>query len=722
MVSPTENRRTRRNARQREARINRGWTGYLLLGIALVIAGILVIGKATITATRDAEAWSKIGTNHSKPNAPIPPVRGNIYADNQGPLAISVPRYVVRMDFRVPGFSDEIFNAQVDSLSHQLSVLIGDKSAAQYKRAMMQGYSARKQIRLVGREVSYTELMAIRQMPYMKGRGKNSTGLVTEEYIRRVLPYGNLAQRTIGRLMAEPDSLGVTHGNSGLEMKFDSLMCGTHGMNRFVRVPPDWEPVPIYPPIDGMDVYTTLNVDIQDITERALRKALIDANADWGTAVVMEVKTGQIKALSNLDRISEGVYRESTNHALADLIEPGSTFKVMSMMAVLEHNGVNPEDTIDVGNGIYPFARGLTVRDHNAHRGGYGKITYNQVIHFSSNVGVVKAVMKTFGERPKAYLDQLNSMSIFDQIDLEIPGTAKPRFNQDVNSWSRSTMPWSAYGYEILMPPIYTLRFYNAIANDGKMMEPYVVSEVSGNGEVSYSRKPQVINKQIASEKSIKVMKEMLRGVVTDGTGKPMDSPYVTIAGKTGTAQIYGAGGWGGSGHAVTFCGYFPAEEPLYSCIVTVFRPRGVYASGSIPGAVLRDIAEQTVATSHKMTLQDVEADSLAVFGQRVLAGNTKSVRRAIDQTDVSVDRLDKNSIWLKHEGGDSLQILTSTTPQDGVMPDLVGMSVMDAVYLAEKLGLRVTLSGTGGMVARQSRNAGGKISNGQGVILTLRM
>lgn len=718
-MSSLEEKQLERGNRQRTLRIHKGWQRYMFLGVVLVVLGLLVVVKATVTATINSSKWQELMPTQMTKSS-IDPIRGNIYSDADVPIAISVPRYVVAIDFGSKGFEDGIFKEQLDDLSKSFSALIGDRSAAEYRRALSTGRERGRFYRIVRREVSYTELQEIRNFPYFKGRSRFKTGLVTETYIRRVHPYGNLAFRTIGRIMNEPDSLGLTHGNSGLEMKFDSLLCGVQGVQRSVKIPSRTVPIVEQPAINGMHVYSTLNVDIQDIAEKALRRTLMNVDADWGCAVVMDVKTGAIKAMANLDRIKEGVYMESTNHALADLIEPGSTFKTVSMMAVLEKKGVNPEDTIDVGNGLYSIGRGLTIRDHNAHKGGYGKITYNEVIYFSSNVGTARAVMKTFEGNERGYLDQLNKMNVFDQIDLEIPGTARPHFQQDISKWSRSTMPWSAYGYEILMPPIYTLRFYNAIANGGKMMEPYLVRQVSGNGKVAYEREPRVINEQIASTEVLEQIKFMLRGVVTKGTGKEMDSPYVAIAGKTGTAQRLGGGTFSGAGHNVSFCGYFPAEKPLYSCIVVVSRPRGVYPSGAIPGRVLREIAEQTIATSYTVPLAEVKADSLATFNQRVLAGNTKSIKRALKYADVKLNRFDKDSEWVKHEGDDSVQILTSTIPQSGVMPDMVGMSVMDAVFLGEKLGLLVRIAGSGAVVGKQSIRPGERARNGQHLLLTL--
>lgn len=712
----------------RERRINKGWVAYILIGFLFVLMGIAATFKFITTATINAPKWKEVAKHQFPPPQLSSPVRGNIYSDIGTPLAISVPRYDARIDFQAGGFisekghSDSIFMADVDSFAIVLSNVLKDRSVAAYKRSLMDGYNKRNRAhRLIGREISHIELNEIKKAQYLRNRGPNTTGFYTVQYIRRVRPYDNLASRTVGGLMTDPDSLGITHGNSGLELRFDSLLCGKPGLDRIVRVPPRFERVPIHPAVNGMDVYTTINVDIQDITEQALRKEVEASEAAWGTAIVMEVKTGAIKALSNLDRSSNGgYYYESTNHALADLIEPGSTFKVISMAAALETGKISPEDTVDVGNGLYHYARGLTIRDWNASRGGYGKLTRYEVIYNSSNVGTALSVLQAYGqENRQGYLDQLNKMNVFDQIDFEIPGTTQAIFKQDVSTWTNSTMPWSSYGYEVLMPPIYTLRFYNAIANNGVMMEPYLVSEVSSkNGKAAYKRKPEVINKKILSNETLEVIKKMLRGVVEEGTAKKINSPFIKIAGKTGTANISTGGGYSGRAN-VTFCGYFPSDNPIYSCIVVVGRPN-VNSSG-IPARVLKEIAEKTVANKQTTPLKSVLPDSLATFTMNQAAGNRKAIKQATKISGVDSKLHGRSADWVKREVTEGGYTLVATTPQEDVMPDLIGMSAMDAVFLAEKVGLKVNLQGHGGLVQQQSRNAGSKISRGQEVILTLK-
>lgn len=706
-----------------QKRIKHAANFYTVIGMFLVLVAFVILGATFITATTNAKAWKDLNANMQRDNKVSTPLRGNIYSDEDNLLAISVPRYNIRIDFKAGGFKDSLFISSVDSLSHHLARLFHDRDAKRYRDWLMKGYKQKSRSwKIISREISHLEYLEVKRMPYLSLPNRNASGLTVSKVLRRVMPYGSLAQRTIGNLKKDPDPDGMTHGSSGLEMAFDSVLVGKPGLDRMIFIPPQWIRDPIRQPINGMNIYTTLNVDIQDIAERSLRETLMNVNADWGCAVVMEVKTGAIKAIANLDHIGDGKYAEWTNHALADLLEPGSTFKSISMLTALDAGYIDPNDTIDVGNGLYTYARGLTIRDHNAHKGGYGRISVAQTIWYSSNVGVAKVILRGFEGHDQKFLDALNKMNVFDQIHLEIPGTTKPNIKQDVSKWSRSTMPWVSFGYEVQMPPIYTLRFYNAVANGGKMMEPYLVRSVSSEKKTFYENGPKVINKKIASSRALDQLKEMLRGVVTDGTGKEMDSPYVKIAGKTGTAQLMGGGAYGSGGHNVTFCGYFPADKPLYSCIVVVSRPKGVYPSGSIPGRVLRDIAEQTVAHTNEISIDQVEPDSLAVFDMAIASGMSESVKKATEMVRLKHQKISRDEPWVTYQHvNDSVTALKSLAPEKDVMPSMKEMSVMDAVFLGEQLGLKVILHGKGGYVHHQSIPEGHKIKRGNTLLLSLK-
>lgn len=705
---------------ERERRIKRGWTFYMIIGFVLIALSVRILLRGSVTSTKNADAWLKLEEYKSGEVRSLPK-RGNIYADNGEPLAISIPKYDIRIDFRAGGFSDSVFLADVDAFAGALAEYfthLGDDKAT-YKRRLLSGHKRRTTAgQIVKGEITDLQLQAVRNMPYLKGRSRHKTGFHASTAIRRVRPYENLAKRTVGFLQGDTDSVGISHGSSGLELGYDSLLCGAPGVDKRVRVHNRDKRVPVKPAKDGMDIHTTINIDIQDIAERALKKQLVESNGEWGFAVVMEVETGAIKAISNLDRISEGIYQEVTNHAVANLLEPGSTFKSIAMLIALNEGYASPEDSVETGNGVYQYKRGMSIKDHNWRRGGYGTISLAEAIWFSSNIGVAKTILRGFEGENQKYMDRLNGMNIFDPISIGIPGEAKA-FIKDPKNWEPGTMAWSTFGYEVQMPALYMLRFYNAIANDGKMMEPYLVASIrDGDKEVEH-HKPTVVNKQIARKKSVHQLQEMLRGVVVEGTGKNFNSPYIAIAGKTGTANLYdSASGSYGGGNMTSFCAYYPYEDPLYTCYVVINRPAG--GSAVFAGRTVREIAEQTVATTQEVALEDLEADSLATFSQYIGSGWGPSVARALKITDADPDKIESTRTWLQHHGGDSLQILTKATPMEGEMPDLIGMAGADAIYLAEKLGLRVSLVGRGAYVKRQSVKVGTNVRRGQTIQLTL--
>ncbi len=715
MVEEREKKLTRQE-QQKEHRLRQSYRIYKVIGGILLMSALVIFGRTFITATTDAPAWRKLNANMRRANQPSQPLRGNIYSDEDHPLAISVPYYDTRIDFRAGGFVDSLFTANVDSLAHQLSRLLKDRSAADYRRHLMQGYNKRSRSwRVATREVTHSELQEMLRMPYLRTRNRNVSGFTTSRYIRRVHPYGSLAQRTIGSLRRDPDSLDITHGNSGLELAFDSVLCGKQGLDAFIFVPPRWIRDPIKLPTDGMSIYTTINVTIQDITERALRSTLAEYGGTWACAIVMEVATGQIKALSNLDMAGDGRYIERTNHALADLLEPGSTFKAISTLIALDDGYVTPDDIVDTGSGHYTYRKGLTISDWKAK--GFGRITLREAMYQSSNIGIAKTVLRRYEKHPEDFYNKLMGMNIFSPIRLEIPGTAVAHV-ADVKDWGPGTLPWVSFGYSVQMPPIYTLRFFNAVANGGKMMEPYLVSRVSGEGGTYYERKPEVINKQIAGRAAIDSLRSILRGVVVEGTGRNINTPNVTVSGKSGTAQCIDATGrYMNDRHRYSFVAYFPAEKPKYSCMVVINAPHKGNISAA-PGAVIRNIAVQVSATQQKIRLCEMQSDSTAVFTHVMGGGLRSGVEEAAHLT--GVKRPKGSADWVGYLPEDSLRRLSDLSIRMNTMPNVVGMATSDALYLCETLGLRVTCSGRGGYITHQTLTPGTALRGRGAIRLTL--
>ena len=707
----------------------------VVLMLCCVAAGILIC--AFDTAFVEKEKWLKVAEEQKRPNRLILPGRGNIYSADGKLMATSVPRYYMYMDFKADVFEtkttkwngrDTFLNSKtngVDSLAVYLSRKLKDRTPAGYKAYLLRGLKSKsRQYPIFAGKVSYSDLKEIQKYPFFR-LGRFRSGFYTKEMVQRQKPFGSLASRTIGDIYGEIEEGGLTKGKNGLELQYDSLLRGEAGLSSVRRLGGGWTNVVEVEPIDGCDIKTTIDIHIQDITEKSLVDKLREIDAESGTAVVMEVATGEVKAITNMARIREGVYAETKNHAVADETEPGSTFKVASIMVALEDGVCLPSDTVDVGNGVFMY-KGARMTDHNLNRGGYGRISVEQAIWYSSNIGVAKTILKGYENNPRKFVEGLYRIGMNADLRLEIPGSgrAKIRMPGDtLNYWSKTTLPWMSFGYETQIPPIYTLAFYNAIANGGKMMRPIFTKEIIKDGKTIQHFSPEVIKESICSDSTLVIIQDMLLGVVEKGTGKAVHSDIIRIAGKTGTAQIASGGVYRTSGHQVAFCGYFPADNPKYSCIVVIRRPRIGYPSGgTMSGGVVKAVAEKIYASYMLYDVREMERDSLAVPLPQVKGGNREAVESVLDELDIPTDADSLETIWtFARLSQDSTKIeLRNLEIHDGTVPRVIGMGAKDAVYLMEKAGLRVSLSGVGRVVS-QSVSPGGKVHKGQTVLLTLR-
>lgn len=696
----------------------------VVLLLSLVVVGILYCTFKTAFVEKDM--WMKVAESQKRPDRLTSPDRGNIYSAEGKLMATSVPRYYLYIDFRADGLKPDTLNRYIDSLSFCLSRKFKDRSAADYKAYLRRGLKSKdRQFPLYKGRVSYSDLKDIKRFPFLR-MSRYKSGFYTKQMMQRQKPFGMLASRTIGDIYGEIDEDRTTRGKNGLELQYDSLLRGRAGLSSVRRVGGGWTNVVEIEPIDGMDIITTIDIDIQDITEKALIDKLKEIDAESGTAVVMEVATGQVKAITNMGRVSEGVYGETKNHAVADEIEPGSTFKVASMMVALEDGVVQPNDTVDVGNGIFMY-KGARMTDHNANKGGYHRISAAQAIWNSSNIGVAKLILKAYENNPSKYVEGLYRIGLNKSLDLEIPGAghAKIRTPKDTaRYWSKTTLPWMSFGYETQIPPIYTLTFFNAIANDGKMVRPYFTKEILKSGKTEKSFSTVVVNSSICSSRTLGIIKDMLIGVVEEGTGKPVYSDVIRIAGKTGTAQIsQGKSGYksGGVSHQVTFCGYFPADHPQYSCIVVIRKPRNGYPSGgTMSGVVVKNIAEKVYASSMSFDPEKMKADSLKQILPDVKGGHLKAIEYILDDLNVDYDNDDLDTDWVTTSLKEKDVQLKDITIKKGLVPNVVGLGAKDAVFLMENAGLRVSLSGAG-RVSSQNIPSGRNVVKGQTVSLVLR-
>ncbi|MDR2056963.1 MAG: transpeptidase family protein [Dysgonamonadaceae bacterium] len=710
---------------------------YFIITALLILIVIAVLGRASYISFVEGSAWKKLGNTQTKQEIPVSPLRGNIYSSDHQLMATFEPRYYLAIDFCAQGVNIDTLNKYIEPLSIQLHKMFPNKSPAEYKKHLINGWKNREKkdakgkirknrsYRLLDHYVDYIQWKEIEKMPYFE-KGRYKTGLHKDTVSMRVNPYGTLALRTIGSISKEKNENGKT-GQSGLELYYDSILAGEYGTAVRRKVNGQTIDVINKKPVNGKDIITTIDITIQDITEKYLTNKLKELNAESGTAVVMEVTTGEIKAITNMGRTERGYSESLRNYAVADLSEPGSTFKIISMLVALEDGLIHPDDSVDTGNGVERIA-GEELKDHNANRGGYGKISAAQSIQYSSNIGIAKLILKAYADNPARFVDGIYRTGLNKDLELEIPGYAVPRIRHPQtakNTWYKTTLPWMSFGYETRIPPIYILTFFNAIANNGKMVKPIFVKEIQENGKTIEKRKPQIINKRIASENTLNAIRQMMDSVVNHpkGTGKPAHSDYIRIAGKTGTAQIsQGAAGYTAAGkmHQVSFCGFFPAENPRYSCIVVIRNPAAAGASGGqMCGTVFKQIAEEIYAQNKIPNTNILPVDTLHPLVPKVKNGRSEQSIYALKKLDIKYkDSLDGQ--WASSRLRNNQLVLKKGEIAQNSVPNVIGMGAKDAVYAMESSGLKVSLAGKG-TVVEQSISSGTKIIKGQTVTLTLK-
>lgn len=667
----------------------------------------------------EGKAWRELARKQRRENVEVPPNRGNIYSRDGQLMASTVPSYALYMDFQAVK-SDTLLH-YINPLSNKLSQMLGDKSPSEYRTHLMKGYRKQSREYLISKKrVSHTTLRTIKQFPLFN-KGRYQSGLYEKKYFQREKPFGSLASRTIGDIYGE-FSKG---GKNGLELQYDTLLKGHSGLSVRQKVAGKYISVITKEPEDGFDLVSTIDVYKQDIVESALAKELARINATSGTVVLMEVATGEVLAISNLAQTDSGVYNETKNFAVSDLSEPGSTFKTFSMIVALEDGFVRPDDKVETGNGRMPMY-GRTMTDHNWDKGGYHTISASQSIQNSSNIGISVLIDKYYKDNPAKFVEGLYSLGLDNSFQVEIPGAGHPIIPhpKDKRYWAKTDLPWMSIGYVTQVPPIYILAIYNAIANDGKLMKPYFVRSISKNGASVKTFAPTVVKDAICSKKTLKEIRIMLDSVIIQGTGKQINSPVVNIAGKTGTAQISkGTSGYqaGGKSHQVSFCGYFPADNPRYSAIVVIREPRSELPSGGKQaGGVFREIAERICAREWRLKPGE-QADSLLnQLPPHIKHGNAKAIKRAVSLLDVKDVRTNvgKNRWARISTHGDKAEL----SPMDvsaRLVPDVRGMGARDAAYLLGTKGLYVTMQGSGKVVS-QSISPGSYYNKGQTISLLL--
>ena len=688
--------------------------------LMLVFSIVVVVNLLAVQNIKN-EKWENIAKNLKNNTVVIEANRGNICADDGNVLATSVPGYFVRMDMASQGVK-KVYAAESDSLSIYLSRFFRDRSAKEYKRVMDVAYRAgNRGLMITPRKIDYNELQDLKKFPILR-RGAFGGGRIIEQENKRVLPLGKLASRTIGTLNKGVD--GGIHGNignTGIEGAFENYLKGKEGVGYRQNLSGRWVNRIEIEPSDGMDVITTIDVRYQDITESALERQLRASSAEWGTAILMDVKTGDIKAIANLGRVSPGRYDEIYNYALghAGNYEPGSTFKLISMMVALDHGVVDTSDVIDTGNGTWQY-RGRTVYDSDYRYGGHGPISVKQIFEKSSNVGFAKMITSSYEKNPREFMDRINNMGINKPLNLELKGEGIPFFKYPGDKdWWGTTLAWMSYGYESKMTPLQILTVYNAVANDGRMVKPRFIKEIQDRGDVVKRMKTEVLNPMIVSKGTIRKAQSLLEGVCENGTGKSIQSKMFKIAGKTGTAQISsGQGGYGKGLYLASFAGYFPADDPAYSMIVVVNKPQGSYYGGVVAGPVFREVAEKVFALY--TNYEDLpEEESLYASVPEVKNGLSRDLVKVLNSLDVDTNGKKPSSLVARAIKGEDAITLEELDISGEKIPDVRGMAPSDAVYLLENAGLHVRITGVG-KVRSQSKTPGSLYKQGQSITLIL--
>lgn len=668
---------------------------YLVIIIPMTLLGLGIIGKAAYEMTVQKDYWETVRKRLATQQKDIPAVRGNIYSSDGQLMVGSMPIYDLRMDFvikdpdstaerRLRIRRDTLWRNEADSFCLGLAELFPRHTAKEYRAMIEKGrLEKRRRNFLLVRSASYIQYREAMRLPYAR-HGAIATGFYAEEIPQRQKPYGAMATRTLGSLMSTNDS-----ARNGLELAYDSILRGTAGKRHREKVRRQWMDRVDVEPIDGLDLISTIDVGLQDAAEKILTRKLQEINAEVGVVILMEVQTGDVKAIANMTRIAPGIYAEVKNDAITNLWEPGSTFKTASMMVALEDGVITRADSVQVGNGVY-MMHGRPMKDHNWRKGGYGRrISVDECLMFSSNVGVSRIIDEHYHNHPEKYVDGLYREGVGVAFDLPFTGQGYPKVRRpkpDGSNWSKTALAWMSIGYETQIPPIYSLTFYNAIANNGRMVKPRFVRAIQKDGVTLKEFPVEAVKERICKPSTLRDIHEILERVVNDptGLGKKAGCKQFKVCGKTGTAQIadeHGSYHSSPARYMVSFCGFYPSEAPKYSCIVCIKKSGLPASGGGQAGPVFSELAQYAMSKG-VFRPAEAAADSTSIFAQP--------------------------------------QPSALPEVKEGYVPDTRGLGARDAVKLLEAQGLKVKIKGHG-HVKSQSLPEGAKAEKGASITLEMR-
>jgi cell division protein FtsI (penicillin-binding protein 3) len=687
----------------------------------VLICGV-IFGKAFYIQQVQGKVWRSLGDTLHMKWEEVEAERGTIFSEDGQMLSTSIPQFDIYIDFGAEGLrekSGKRFRTNVDSLSWGLAMLFKDRSADDYRKILEKGYKNTTRYYPLKKKISYREYQKLMKLPLVR-EGRNKSGFIADVKNIRLNPYQMLAYRTIGLDRENAQKIG-------LEQTYDSVLKGTTGqrMVRFiaggVAIPVDDENVNTIEPQNGKNVITTLDMHIQEITESALMKMMVGNEAEHGCAIVMEVKTGKIKAMANLGRRPDGSYFEDYNYALTPT-EPGSTFKLATLIAALEDKKVNLNNTVNLEGGSWQIA-GRTVWDSEQH--GLYQVTVKKAFEESSNVGMAKLAVNGYGNNPSQFINHLKSLKLDEKTGVDLLGEGKPViYKPGSKYWSATTLPWMAFGYNLLVTPMHTAMLYNAVANNGIMLKPYLVSSITEDGKIVKEVKPVVVNEKICSDETLRQLNECLKGVCTEGTATSLfKKASYQVAGKTGTALVAnGNRGYADKIYQSSFAGFFPAEDPQYTIVVVVKNKAHAakFYGAAVAGPVFKEISDRLFTLYVKQNNQLYAAASQKDTGSFQYMGNANEVKHVFEKLKIKYAVASRESEMVSVIGQNGNAAAYNVSFPQKQMPLLKGLALKDAVAVCEHIGLKVAVNGKGKVIT-QSVEPGNPIARGQLINIQLR-
>ncbi len=697
---------------------------YTFIFVIMTAIAIAVIVKAGYIMTAERDYWLQVSDRVKADSVVVKAPRGNILSCKGEILASTLPEYYLYVDFNAMYNSktDTLWEEKEDSICEGLHKIFPTRSVEEFRSVLREGREKKSMVCKIWPErVSYDDYIAVSQLPIFRLH-KFKGGFYVNENTARRNPYGSIARRTIGEMFSNKDS-----AKCGIELSFDKYLRGTDGLTHKRKLLDKYVPITDEPTINGADVVTTIDVEMQDIADQALRRKLKEpnVNGETGVVILMEVETGDVKAIVNLSKDDKGEYRERINNAINYRCEPGSVFKPASILVALDDGVCDTNTIIHTGNGVVEMHSRKMKDTH-----GYYDITLAKAIKVSSNVGVSTVIDNNYSKDPNKFIEGLDRVGIGENLHLPIDGYNPPvigRFELNAKGAAvdKTRLPWMSIGYNTQIAPINTITFYNAIANNGKMVKPRFVTKIVRDGVTIEEYPTEVLREHIAKPSSIKKMQDILRQVVSQGTGKGARSKLFDISGKTGTAQVSkGAKGYKNSGpvdYWLTFVGFFPSDAPRYSCIVCI-KKKGMPASGgSTCGPVFKEIAEGVMAADLVIDVASLRQDEGTL--PEVKRGNVSSADYILSTLDIKtlVEGSNANPTWGTFFANDSSSMIVKAEEEfsSSAVPDVIGMGARDAVYVLESCGLKVQLQGRGS-VRHQSLAPGSALKAGDVCVLSL--